>query len=61
MSIDNEILAREAELRQAQLSGDVAALDQLLDDRLLFTSFDRTLATKRGQWRLIAGHMSAAS
>ncbi len=46
MTIDDEILACEAELRQAQLTGDVAILDRLLDDVLVFTSFDGTLATK---------------
>jgi len=46
MSIDDEILACEEELRQAQLKGDVAVLDRLLDDRLLFTSIDGTLASK---------------
>lgn len=46
MSIDDEILACEAELRQAQLAGDVSALDRLLDDLLLFTSVDGTLASK---------------
>jgi ketosteroid isomerase-like protein len=46
MSIDNEILACEAELRQAQLTGDVTALDRLLDDLLLFTNIDGTLSSK---------------
>lgn len=46
MSIDIEILDKEAELRQAQLDSDVAALERLIDDRLIFTSFDGTLATK---------------
>jgi ketosteroid isomerase-like protein len=46
MNIDDEILACEAEIRQAQLSSDVAALDRLLDDALLFTAIDGTLATK---------------
>ena len=47
MSIDDEILACEADLRQAQLTSDVAALDRLLDDRLLFTGIDGTLASKQ--------------
>jgi ketosteroid isomerase-like protein len=47
MSIDDEILTCEAELRQAQLSGDVAALDRLLDDCLLFTGIDGALASKQ--------------
>jgi ketosteroid isomerase-like protein len=46
MSIDDEILACEAELRQAQLSGDVVVLDRLLDDVLMFTNMDGTLASK---------------
>jgi ketosteroid isomerase-like protein len=46
VSIEHEILACEAELRQAQLTGDVATLDRLLDDGLVFTSFDGTLASK---------------
>src|SRR6476620_7441555 len=46
MSIEGEILACEADLRQAQLTGDVASLDRLLDDVLVFTSFDGTLESK---------------
>jgi len=46
MTTDDEILAFEEALRKAQLSGDVAALDRLLDDRLLFTNLDGTLASK---------------
>ncbi len=46
MTIDDEILACEAELREAQLTGDVATLDRLLDDALLFTDIDGTLAGK---------------
>jgi len=42
VSVDHEILACEAELRRAELIGDVAVLDRLLDDG----------------WRLVAGHMS---
>src|SRR5262249_38075726 len=44
--IDEEILACEAKLRHAQLTSDVAALDRLLDDVLVFTSIDGTLASK---------------
>lgn len=36
----------EAELRQAQLDGDVAALDRLIDDDLLFVGPDGSLASK---------------
>src|SRR5438270_13844629 len=46
MTIDEEILACEAGLRSAQLTSDVAALDRLLDDALVFASFDGTLASK---------------
>lgn len=46
MSVDAEILACEAELRLAQLTGDVGALDRLLDDALVFTNIDGTLAGK---------------
>jgi ketosteroid isomerase-like protein len=46
MSIDDEILACEAELRHAQLTGDVAVLDRLLDTLLVFTNIDGTLASK---------------
>jgi len=50
MDPDDEILAREAELRRAQLESDVDALDRLLDDCLLFTSFDGTIATKNDDY-----------
>jgi ketosteroid isomerase-like protein len=46
MHMDDEILACEAELRQAQLTSDVATLDRLLDDALVFTSYDGMLASK---------------
>jgi ketosteroid isomerase-like protein len=46
MDTDDEILAREAELYRAQLASDVNALDRLLDDCLIFTSLDGSLATK---------------
>lgn len=46
MNIDDEILAKEAELQRAQLASDTEALDNLLDDCLMFTSFDGTIATK---------------
>ncbi|HTA43691.1 MAG TPA: nuclear transport factor 2 family protein [Bryobacteraceae bacterium] len=46
MSVDDEILACEEELRRAQLNSDAAVLERLLDDQLLFTSMDGTLATR---------------
>jgi ketosteroid isomerase-like protein len=46
VSIDDEILACEAELLHAQLTGDAAVLDRLLDDLLVFTTIDGTLASK---------------
>ncbi len=46
MSVDGEILKCEAELRQTQLTGDVAMLDRLIGEALLFTSFDGTVASK---------------
>jgi ketosteroid isomerase-like protein len=46
VTIDDEILACEAQLREAQLTGDIAALDRLLDDILLFTNLDGALASK---------------
>lgn len=46
MSIDDEILECEAQIRRAQLTSDVQALERLLDDQLMFTSLDGTIATK---------------
>ena len=43
---NDPVLAREEELRQAQLSGDVAALDRLLDDELVFTTLDGSVVGK---------------
>lgn len=43
---DPEIVALEVELRAAQLAADVAALDRLIADELLFTGPDGQLATK---------------
>src|SRR3954471_23104448 len=40
------ILAREEELRQAQLDGDLAALDRLIDDALIFTALDGRVVGK---------------
>ena len=46
MSTEDEILACESQLRQAQLTADVAALERLLDDALVFTAIDGTIASK---------------
>jgi ketosteroid isomerase-like protein len=43
---DADIAALEGELRAAQLGADVAALDRLIADELLFTGPDGALATK---------------
>jgi uncharacterized protein (TIGR02246 family) len=43
---DVEIATLEAELRAAQLNADVAALDRLIAEDLLFTGPDGALATK---------------
>ncbi len=44
--IDDEIIALEHQLRHAQLNADVAALDHLISDDLLFTGPTGDLATK---------------
>lgn len=43
---DPEIVALEAQLRRAQLDADVATLDRLIADELLFTGPDGQLGTK---------------
>lgn len=43
---DPEIVAREAEIRAAQLGADVAALDRLIADELLFTGPDGSVGTR---------------
>ena len=43
---DPEIVALEASLRSAQLNANIAALDHLISDDLLFTGPDGNLATK---------------
>ena len=43
---DEEIVALEAELRAAQLAADVAALDRLIAEELLFAGPDGQLGTK---------------
>ncbi len=45
-SSDPEIIALEEQLRSAQLSADVSALELLIADRLLFTGPDGLLVTK---------------
>jgi len=42
----DSILAAEEELRQAMMENDVAALDRLIDDDLIFTGFDGAFVTK---------------
>lgn len=44
---DDPILASEAALREAMLTNDVAALDRLLDDALMFTALDGTVIGKQ--------------
>ena len=43
---DEEIVRLEARLRAAQLGADVAALNELISDDLLFTGPDGQLGTK---------------
>lgn len=43
---DPEIVACEAQVRAAQLTGDVGALDRLISENLLFTGPDGRLGTK---------------
>ena len=52
-----EIVGLEARLRAAQLDADVAALDALLAETLLFTGPDGTLGTKQQD---LAAHGSGA-
>lgn len=54
---DAEIVALEATIRTAQLGADVAALDRLIADELLFTGPDGQLATKAQD---LAAHGSGA-
>ncbi len=44
---DDSLRACEADLRQAQLASDVAALDRLVDDALVFTGPDGAIYGKR--------------
>ena len=54
---DTEMVELEARLRAAQLGADVAALDALLTDDLLFTGPDGALGTKAQD---LAAHSSGA-
>lgn len=45
-STDDTLLAAEAALRRAQLTGDLAALDRLVDDELVFTGPDGNIYGK---------------
>ena len=54
---DPEIVSLEEELRRAQLEADVAALDRLIADELLFTGPDGRLGTKAED---LAAHASGA-
>jgi len=54
---DREIVACEARLRAAQIASDVAALDQLIAEDLLFTGPDGELGTKAQD---LAAHRSGA-
>jgi ketosteroid isomerase-like protein len=49
---ENELRAAERRLQAAQLASDVAALDELLDDRLVFTGPDGALYGKQDDLRL---------
>ena len=54
---DDEILELEERIRQAQLDADVAALDDLISEDLLFTGPDGELGTKAAD---LAAHGSGA-
>jgi ketosteroid isomerase-like protein len=54
---DPEIVAAEAEIRAAQLGADVAALERLVAEELLFTGPDGQLGTKAQD---LAAHASGA-
>ena len=51
MMLDNSLLDAESALRRAQLSSDVAELDRLLDDDLVFTGPDGALYSKADDLR----------
>jgi ketosteroid isomerase-like protein len=46
-TVADDLREAERRLQAAQLAGDVAALDQLLDDRLIFTGPDGACYTKQ--------------
>lgn len=48
----DSLLAAERRLQAAQLASDVAALDELLDERLVFTAPDGTLYRKADDLRV---------
>lgn len=56
-SNDAEIVELEADIRRAQLAADVAALDRLISEDLLFTGPDGKLGTKAQD---LASHRSGA-
>jgi len=47
LDIPDALRASESALRQAQLTGDVAALDRLIDDELVFTGPDGSIYGKQ--------------
>ena len=54
---DSEIVAKEAQMRAAQLAADVDALDRLIAEDLLFTGPDGRISTKAED---LAAHRSGA-
>jgi ketosteroid isomerase-like protein len=52
-----EVEAAESELRAAMLGGDVAALDRLIDDALVFVAIDGSVVSKADD---LAMHRSGA-
>ena len=52
MTTADELRAAERRLQAAQLAGDADALDQLLDDRLVFTGPEGKLYTKADDLRV---------
>jgi ketosteroid isomerase-like protein len=46
VSSNHPILLYETQLREAQLAGDVNALDRLIDDALIFTTLEGTVVGK---------------